>query len=346
MDVKERLEAVFAGEKPDRIPYSLYHFEAEKLYGAPAFEKLLRAGLGVTYHLDAVQHHCPVLEYREEHVQEKGKDICRIRMITPKGELFSIYEDGWARKFYLETKEDYALMTYIVKNTVPISHEAYYMKRLSEFGPEVIPLVMVGRTPMQVINVDYVGLENFALHLYDYLDELQELYDAMLVNYRKTVEIAASMPARYACLLENFTAESLGPKRYEEYLLPVYQEVVPVLQQSGKIVGVHYDGRLASCKHLIARAPFHALESLTEPPEGDMRIGACRAAFEDKIFWCNLNVSAYSLPEEQLRERVDDLVREGSADGRLFALEVSEQLPTNWRDSMPIVLDELSRLTL
>ena len=105
---------------------------------------------------------------------------------------------------------------------------------------------------------------------------------------------------------------------------------------------VHYDGALSAIKDQIARAPFHIIESLTEAPEGDMSYDQCRAAWPDKVFWGNINVALYYEPEDVLRQAVIDKRRR--AGKRAFAFEISEDMPSNWETSIPVVLDTLNSL--
>jgi len=184
-------------------------------------------------------------------------------------------------------------------------------------------------------------LENFSFHLFDYETEVRELYAAWLETLRRKVEIVAEGPGQFVSNLENFTAETLGPKRFQEFLLPVYEACFPSLEQAGKTVGCHYDGQTASCRALIARAPMALIESLTPPPEGDQTLAECRAVWPDKLFWSNINVSAYELPPAELRQLVLARVEEAAPDGRGLAFEISEVLQENWRESIPIVLAAL-----
>jgi hypothetical protein len=167
------------------------------------------------------------------------------------------------------------------------------------------------------------------------------LYAALLRNFRRIVEIVAQGPGRYLSNLENFTADTLGPRRYEEFLLPVYEEFFPMLHAAGKLIGCHYDGRLASCRKQIARAPIDLVESLTPPPEGDLTLTEARAAWPDRLFWSNINVGCYGLPPAELKALVLKRVAEAAPDGRRLAFEVSEQYPANWKESMPVVLEAL-----
>lgn len=123
--------------------------------------------------------------------------------------------------------------------------------------------------------------------------------------------------------------------------MPVYEEAFPILRAAGKRVFVHYDGALRVIADQIARAPFDGIESLTEPPEGDMTYDECRAMWPDKVFWANINVSCYALPPEQLTEAV--LAKQQRAGKRGLAFEISEDLPANWRETIPVVLRALEQ---
>jgi hypothetical protein len=208
----------------------------------------------------------------------------------------------------------------------------------------MIAVPRIGRTPLQTMLVDYAGLANFSLHLVEYPEEMQALYEALLVNFRRLVEIVAAGPGRYINVLENFTAETLGPRRFKQYLLPVYAETFGMLHQAGKVVGCHYDGKIRQVKELVAGSPVDLIESLTPPPEGDMTLAEARAAWPDKLFWSNINLGCYELPAEALRQEIICRVQGGAPDGRGLAFEVSEDTPARWRESMPVILAALNEI--
>jgi hypothetical protein len=341
LGIRERIELFWAGERPDRIPYTIYQNEWRHTANDPAWEGLYAQGLGVTWHLSSVREEHAGMEYLVERSEVQGKKFVKHRLVTPLGEIYETFLDGWQQKFYLVSAQDYAVMTWIVEHTSiePVYDE--WLRRSEEIGPSGVPLVMLGRTPNQSILVDMVGLENYAYHLVDLGDEMEALFQALLAKFRRKAELAAGGPGRFVSVLENFTADSLGPARYRKVLLPVYAECFPMLQQSGKIVGTHYDGQLSAVKKLIAQAPIDLIESLTPPPEGDMTLAECRATWPDMLFWSNINVECYDLPAQELKRVVLARVAEGAPDGRRLAFEVSEQYPENWRQSLGVVLDAL-----
>lgn len=346
---QEWMDAFWAGEEPDRIPYTMYCFFAgDRPRENPDWQRMFRLGLRLTYGFGLAHQQTPGVEWRSESWVENGNQMSRNWAVTPAGEIQTIARNGWRQEYLLKTAADYRVMTWIARNTsvtpaFPSRAEAAkaLLKEQQDVADHAIVHTHVFRTPIQRILVDYVGLENFAYHLVDLEAEMMELYEAMLRNFETEVAVVADGPGRYVSCLENFTAETMGPERFRRFLLPVYKKCFPVLQQAGKIVGTHYDGKLDSCKKAIAEAPTDLIESLTPPPEGDMTMKQCRQAWPGKLFWVNVNVSAYGLPRAELKAYVNRLIDEAAPDGRRLAFEVSEDLPANWRESIPLVIEAL-----
>ncbi len=345
MDIRENIEAFWKGQKPRRIPYTIYWWEWRNLSAQPEWWNLFKEGLGVTYTLSVVSQRRKNVEYLEDTYVENARILKKRIMRTPIGEIYSIVEDDWVQKYWITTKEDYKVLTYIVENTEISPDYDSYHRLMNILPPFFVPYIGMPRTPIQQILVDYVGLENFSYHLFDYEDEIMTLYEALLKNFARHAEIIAEGPGLYVNCLENFTAETMGPNRYKKFHMPVYQKYFTMIRESGKIIGTHYDGKLKSCKDLIAEAPIDLIESLTPPPEGDMTLEECRKAWPNKKFWCNINVSNYYLPPKELKDLVYDLVRQGTVDGTNLAFEISEHYPQNWRESIPVVLEALKEIS-
>jgi hypothetical protein len=342
MNIQERLEAFWSGEPPDQIPFTIYQNEWRHTADDPAWQGLFQNGLGVTWHIPSVRWETGGVQDVRDSFKENGKTVERRTLRTSVGEVYETFIDGWRQKFLLETADDYAVMTHVARHTEISPAYDVFLSAEQAILPYGIALIAMGRTPIQTILVDYAGLENFAFHLFDLESEVMALYNALLENFRRLVELVAEGPGRFVSVIENFTAETIGPKRYQQLLLPVYQELFPALQSAGKIVGTHYDGKLASCKDLVAQAPIDLIESLTPPPEGDMTLAECRAAWPDKLFWSNINVACYNLPPKELKALVLERVEQASPDGTKLAFEISEQYPANWKRSVPVVLDALN----
>ena len=75
-----------------------------------------------------------------------------------------------------------------------------------------------------------------------------------------------------------------------------------------------------------------------------MTLGQARAAWPEKLLWSNINVSTWELPPERLRREILQRVADGSDGGARLAFEISEDLPANWEQSVPVVLEALREI--
>lgn len=347
MLIRERLEAFLSGERPDRIPFTTYESKLPADWSDPGIRGMLKDGLGVLRFVPTwTVRYGGDVQILEQNGWEGDRKVRRQIWRTPLGEVTARWTDDWQQKYFLETAIDYRVMAYIAKHTHYTADYAAFHTHEVILPPYMIPVPRIGRTPLQTILVDYAGLENFSFHLVEYAAEMQELYEALLANFRRLVEIVAGGPGRYINVIENFTAETLGPRRFKQYLLPVYEETFRLLHQAGKVVGCHYDGKVAAVKHLVASSPVDLIESLTPPPEGDMTLAEARVAWPDKLFWSNINLGCYELAPEDLKQEIERRVRDGAPDGRRLAFEVSEDRPPRWRESMPVILATLNQIEL
>ena len=340
--IRQRLEQFWSGEKPDTIPFTTYENKIPSDWSDPVIQQMFADGLGVVRFVPTWETIYHDVECIDDTVTVNDQQLRRQTWKTPVGEITARWSENWHQKYFLESADDYRVMTYIVQHTEYRPAYESFNAQAGALPDYMIAVPRMGRTPLQTILVDYAGLANFALHLYEYDAELRELYDALLVNFRKLTEIVAGGPGRYINVLENFTAETLGPRRYAEFLLPVYEETAGLFREAGKVTGYHYDGNLRVVKDLVANAPLDLIESLTPPPEGDMTLAEARAAFPDKLFWSNVNLGCYELPPDELTEEIWRRVEAGAPDGRRLAFEVSEAQPPRWRESMPVILAALN----
>jgi hypothetical protein len=331
--------AALEGERPARIPFAVY---SDFLSADPGWERLFALGLGLTQWTASTRLTQTEIERVVEPATWQGAPAERITLRTPLGEVTQLVARGWVQEYWLKTPADYRVIEYIVRQTRVEPAYDEFRETERQLGERGIAMIWAGRSPMQTILVDYAGLEAFSYHLSDGLPELFALAEALLDLLVENCRLIAAGPGRYVSLLENLSAETWGPRRFARYHLPVYERIVPILHAGGKSVHAHFDGKLACIATLLGQTEIDGLESLTQPPEGDLTYAEARLLWPDKVFWGNLNVSLYSLPPDALARTVRALAHQAAPDGRRFLLEISEDLPPNWREAIPVVLDALA----
>ena len=348
--VRELLTAAYNGETPERTPFSIYEwFFVDPRYDRAAFEPLIDMGLGITGGAQTVKSVQHGAEWTVRHEVQGNRRINYGTLETPVGTLHQesitplTADQGildWVQEDWIQQPSDYKIMQWVVEHTELVPSYDDFAQAEDRMGDDGIVIVGGNRTPAQTINLDYAGTERFCMDVALEVPELFDLYEAMKKLFLEEVHLIADGPGRFVKWTENLTIGMLGPKRYESLLLSIYNEAVPILEAGNKRVMVHYDGQLKVITDHIARAPFHIIESLTEPPEGDMMYDECRAAWPDKAFAAHLNLDLYDLPDEQLRDAV--IVRRERAGKRGLSFEISEEVPKKWREKIPVVLQALA----
>jgi hypothetical protein len=350
---RENLTTALEGGTPARTPLSIYDWNMPAVtidqlatrMKDDAWRRLLDQGLGVTCHCAIVEGVEHGVETTIDQRQEDGRTLRIVRKRTPVGEIRRVSRGDWHVEDWIKRPADYRVVRWIVENTELRPRYERFARCEEVVGPCGVTLLMgsgnwLHRSPLMKICIDWAGTERFGIDLALEVPELFDLYAALRQQFLAEQRLIAAGLGRYVKWLENLTIGTIGPTRYAEYLMPVYREAVPILHDGGKRVMVHYDGQLRIVADQIATAPFDVVESLTEPPEGDMSYDECRRQWPDKVLWGNINLALHELPPSELRQAViEKLARAGR---RGFAFEISEALPQNWQQTVPVILQALS----
>ena len=341
MTTRENLITALEGGKPERIPFTTY---ADFGFTQPGLSELEKLGFSQTQYTGVVKETAINTERVVSKSTWKGRESEIVTLRTSLGEISQTSVNGWVQEYYLKTPKDYRVMEHIVRNTMLEADYRLYHEVEKKAGDSGITLIYGRRTPMQTMMVDYAGLENFALHMTDDIEDVEALQEALMDQLIETYRIIADGPGRYVSLLENLTAETWGPAKFQKYHMSAYERVLPILHKKGKKVYSHCDGKLLCIADLMARTAIDGIESFTMPPEGDMQYDEARKAWPDKFIWSNISLHLYDLPDAELRAWIREAVRKAAPDGRHFALAILEDVPVRWREKIPVILDELASI--
>jgi hypothetical protein len=348
---REDLVTALSGGIPERTPLSVLDwFFAESRYCLDEWHPLFDRGLGLVVQCQTVRLVEHGVKLTLEHKVEGDRCYTIRRKETPVGAIQCVIVNparaprqmAWPYEHWVKGPKDYRILQWIVENTEVLPQYGEFARAEERAGERGIVVLLGGRSPAMAIQIDYAGGERFALDAASGTDELFELYEAEKGLFLAVNREIAAGPGTFVTWCEQLTIDLLGPRRYAGWLMPVYDEAVRVHTLAGKRVLVQYDGRLKAVAGQIARAPFHVVEMLTEPPEGDMALDECRAAWPNKVLWANLNAGLYGLPPAELRQAIIAL-RE-RAGKRAVAFAIAEDIPENWQESVPVVLQMLQEL--
>jgi hypothetical protein len=340
MTNRSRLEAAIQGLPVTHPVYATYDgFVTTRPH--VDWPRLFALGLGQISHADVLRHEHPNLQIIETTSEHNGHTRRDVRWITDIGELHQWYLDGWRQEFFIKTPADYRIMRRAWEGVKITADATAFLAAEKAVGDNGVTLgniagMGLGRTPLMVLQVDWVGLGQWSVDLADELPEMMELLEFMNELKLEEFRQAVLTPARQIKLWENLSIQTLGPARYRRHLVPLYTKILSILNAAGKRLQVHYDGKLRVIADQVASLDFDGIDSLTPPPEGDMTVAEARRQWPDKMLWCHPSLGWFREGEATLRHLVKGMVRD--AGPRRFCLMISEEIPPDWERTVPQVL--------
>lgn len=367
MNKAERIKAVLHGKNPDRVPWALY--PSYLILGATEL-KIRNQDLGIYCPLPI--HRLRVSNVEVEDVfkadQTRGIKTVTRTYRTPKGEVFgtlgfryesafhSMFGDSmvsqpgfipsegvWNLDYFFKKSSDYAILEFIIENSIYEPNYEGYIQRSHFLGREGIAMAAIWKTPFQSILYDWMGPETCYLECFDRPKEFQRLYHIMCEKQKELLAIIAHSPAEEVWVGENLTVDLTSPRFFKQFCLPFYNEMADVLHEHNKILGCHFDGKLKDLKDLIAQTKLDFIDAFTPPPMGDLPIEEARTSWPDKVILCNFPANMFFKCRKRIEEYATELLRKVSP-GNNFMLVTTENFPLDkWIKGFEILADVLAK---
>lgn len=335
--IRERLVHALNGEAIEHPVYIVYDWFVQNR--DLDWKRLFDEGLGRLNHVAMSDVHRPNVHVEETVTFHNGKRRRDVHWTTDIGELHEWFLGEWRQEHLIKTPEDYRIMKRALEGSTFAMTPSDFDESERALGDAGLTVGQIWRTPLQEVQIDFVGLENFSYHLADSEPGLMELLDLMADLKVQECRAVANHPASYVKLWENLSIQTMGPGYYREFLLPMYERIQDVLGSAGKRIMVHYDGQLKVIAEDFAQHPFD-VDSLTPPPEGDMTPAECRAAWPDKFLWLHPTLSWFQLDAEEMLTRVCRMLDDVGP--RNYCLMISEEVPPEWETRIPLLLRMLA----
>jgi hypothetical protein len=351
MTTKERILAAMFGRETDRVPLTVYEVILKR--GETA-RRLRERGAGLIYRLPAhrVEHREVQIEQRE--YWEGGRRYVRRAYKTPIGQVWQVLEpdttgydtNTWIKEHFIKKPQDYRIMEHVVNDAVYRDNYDFLNESIRRIGGDGLVYVRLAKSAIQEILYQMTGLERFSYDSVDHPDLIESLYETMIRRYDELYELGAGSPVEIVLLGDNITGDIVGQPRYRKYLIPQYQRARHWLEGTGKLLGVHMDGRLASLRDVIADSPVDIIEALTPPPVGDVSISEARRLWPGKALWLNFTSSLVIASPAAIEDHTRTLLQQAGS-SRGFAIGITEDAPEQplWRclEAISNVLDEHGR---
>ncbi len=348
MNAAQRLEAVFAGELIDCVPFALKGWRVPQCEA----ERILRnQGMCVFDARFVYQTHSPNVETETLHFSRDGAGYQRTTIKTAKGELTTLSRQvgvdqvertTWQMEWPFKGPEDYAALRAMVRDRRYAPSYEGFLKAREQLGGDAYFKTIAPGCPLHDIMYSFMGLETFSIEWEERRDEVIALHRAMSENLRPLWEIVAASPARVVQSGGNYAPSVLGRERFVEYVLPHWEEAAAPLRKQGKMLGSHLDADNQLWAAEVGAAPLDWIEAFSPAPDTDMSVAQARAAWPGKVLFLNFPSAVHLESAQAIAATTRQLLRE-AAPGDRFIVGITENVPEDrWRLSFAVILQTLN----
>ena len=343
---RDRVERALRGEAIDIIPFTIYE---SKIPQCQAERELRNRGLCIVKRdIPAYKIHRPHVKVTQHVYWEGERKMVRTLYETPVGTVSTLGEDvgftTWYHERMFKSPEDYRILGFFIEDEVYEPNYDEFARAQAAFGGDGIFRASFGLEPLQaLISGTMIRMQDFCLEWMERRDEILRLYTALVEKRRQLYPIVAQSPALIANYGGNVVPAIIGPKVFEEYYVPLYDEAAEVMHHHGKLIGCHFDADTRLIAEAIARTALDYIEAFTPAPDTDMTLAEARAAWPDKVLWLNFPSSVHLRPDAEVEATTVALLEElESPQGVIMG--ITEDVPEHrWRDSCRAIMDGLER---
>ncbi len=338
---RSEIESALRGDAPRFVPFSFYDVLLPKgLDVTPLQAK----GLSICARRPVVRTVMP--DVKVEHIDE-GNGRQRTVYTTPVGVLTETWQEaGYGAlgpvEHLIKTRDDYRAAEFMVKNT---RYEPLYDEFLLErerIGESGYTMAHSGYSPLEGIQIMWLGQERFCYEIMDNEDAIMNLYAAMVASHRTMYELIAASPAEVCLYAGNIVPSMLGPDRIRDLVLPCLREFAGLMEERGKKLGSHMDADNRLIMEILADSGLHLIEAFTPPPDCSVSIKEARQKWPQKLLWVNFPASVLIGTEQRIRQVTNEILEQaGERTG--FLMGITEDVPhSHLLRSLSIVLDVLN----
>lgn len=347
MNERERLLAVFKGEKPDIIPWYpdlSWWYDGQKKKGKlyPEYEGE-EGYLKVHKDTGAGIYLYPPSVWKEEFggdikISELNQCNNIVTVIsTPIGGISTVKEympgsfTTAIREYYIKKPEDLKIMRYIFshRSVAPNFHDFKQIDSLWNGWGIPCLLAPICVSPLQTLITRWAGIEMTVSLFMEAKEELELTISELERNDDKIFQIITESPAQLIILPENLSGNITGRDFLERYEIPYWQERIRELHEAHKFVALHNDGTLRESLPLLIDTELDIVEAITPAPFGDLTLEEIKEISKGRIIiWGCLPGVLFSpvYPEDYFKRYLREVLKTFPVGSR-FVLGVADQVP-------------------
>ena len=299
MTLRERILAVYRGERPDVVPFMLdlshwfYHrqrrpWDLSVSYEEPEYELIdYHRKNNVGFYLPNLGSFYSVTYPDNVRVTTTkrtvdGSPSIVWRIETPSGSIER--ERVWNELTYSWQIDRWSFSD---EQSLKIFREAMSRRRFEPrwekfhawneaVGDTGVVYLPMGYSGMGYLLNQWMGIENVSYATVDFPDALQETIEAVNANLLELVDLCCTSPAEIIIFTDNFSGDVQPPAFFNRWSRKYYTEAVRRLHAAGKFAAIHIDGRLKGALQMIRETGADCADAVTPKPMGDLSPTECR----------------------------------------------------------------------
>jgi len=346
MTFRERLLAVFRGERPDHLPWfgdlgywrhahGLMGDLPEEYQGDEGYVRLHR-----DYHCGMYLGFTTVYGARSDAdikvEQQRDGDRIVTTYTAPFGSMTGVQVDmpfaattAWIQ-YPVSKPEHLRIIRYMVEAQEVFPDYEAWLRGDEVTGDQGIHIAAIPRGGISSLLAEWCGVTGVSYLLADAKDEVEKTVEVMLQRNAKIIEVICGSPAPLVEFCDNLTGEVVT-RLFRDYQFDFYQEQIRKLHEHGKKTLSHVDGTLQGIVPLMAATGLDAAESVTPLPCGDVAVEDLRElAGPDLILFGGMPGAMFAPPftADDIRRQVESIVAHHWEYGK-FVLGAADQVPPN-----------------
>jgi hypothetical protein len=301
MTLRDRILAVYRGERPDVVPFMLdlshwfYHreqrpWDLSAAYEQPELELIdCHRRLGCGFYMPnlasfySISFPEDVTAETEKQHRPNGAPEIIWRLSTPRGtiERRRVWEPttyAWGvSRWGIRDERDLSIWA------EALAHRRYapkwdnYHAWLDAVGDLGVVYVPGGYSAMGRLLNYWMGIEGVVYATMDFPDAMHEAVQQVNANNLELIDLLVESPAEIIIMGDNFSSDIQPPSFFAEWSKAFYDDAVRRLHAAGKSVAVHIDGRLRGAIDMIRQTGADCGDAITPQPMGDLSPAECRA---------------------------------------------------------------------
>ena len=349
MTSRERLSRTLRGEKPDRVPISLYEFDGlydSWIYNYPEYEAILKYAEGKTdrFYFWSPIGNKPVLFLGEVipdiiHANTWREDVStytKTTIKTPKGEISNLVRQddnihtGWELEEFCKNEADAEKVISLpyISYQPPVDSFFELDKKLGKTG------IVMGDFPDALcLTVSIFGFSRFLMIYTDnpsLVFRLLDFFQERILDYARHLLENGAVTLYRIVGPEYATPPYLSPISFDKLVTSYDRKLIALFHKYGAKVRVHAHGKTGKVLASFLEMEIDATDPLEPPPDGDVTLAEAREILGNKItLFGNIEERLFEIgTKNDVEAAVRKAIDEGAANGPFVLCPTAMPLTT------------------